>query len=217
MQLNVPIGRLLAARLDRISLLCAGLIAIGWFGMNTLVATFGHYAQATRFYQLGVVMLHPGALFIGYGSGHALEVAAFATIALLILLAVPVMPLMYAQRQAWLAGWLPLAWMIICALVISASGASGQAQAAAATGSSLHDDLVRLTGHLMQRAQDTLVSHIGIGAGGVLAGLACIALAVRATRMFRMAALRPSSVDGSRSSPPGWPGSALRSAPRSAR
>jgi hypothetical protein len=186
MQLHADVSK----RLDLIALACLGLIAIGWFDMDALVVSFGRFAQDTRFSELGVVLLHPAALFVGVGASHTLELWAFALLALTILFAVLAAPLLFPQREAWLAGWLPLALMLICFALLYGNGSSGQLDASASS-SGLHDDLIRLVGSVRQSVERSLVGHISVGAGGVLSLLASIALALRSTLNYRALAELP--------------------------
>jgi hypothetical protein len=213
MQRNADIAK----RLDVISLLCLGVVAIAWFGMDTLVVNFGRFTQSTPFYELGVIVLHPAALLVGVGTGHALELTAFTLLALTTLFVALAAPVLSTQRAAWLAGCAPLALMILCAALLYGNGSQQPPPVSSNPG--LHDDLMRLTNHVMQHAQNTLVSHISVGAGGIVAALASLALALRAialSRAQRRPGARLSSGDESRSSPLGSSESALRSMPHSA-
>ncbi|HWW19950.1 MAG TPA: hypothetical protein VNZ06_04020 [Steroidobacteraceae bacterium] len=173
----------IAKRLDVPSLIALSLVAIGWFGMNTLVISVGRLVQATRFYEVGVVILHPAALFLGVGSGHTFELTAFALLALLTLFAAMAAPVLFARRCAWLAGWAPLVLMLVCAALLYGDGSSPPPPAA---DPGLRGDLMRFANQLLQHAQDTLVSHISVGAGGILSALASLIVAVRSTRRFRV-------------------------------
>jgi hypothetical protein len=170
-------------RLDLIALLCLGLIAIGWFGMDALVVSFGRIGQNTRFYEFGVAMLHPAVLFVGVGTAHTIELWGFTLLTMATLITALAVPMLFPHRSAWLAGWLPLALMLICFTLLYSNGSSGQD--AAAYGSGLRGDLMRLANHAMQRAERPLISHISIGAGGVFALLISLVLAVRSTLNFR--------------------------------
>src|SRR5580658_3600810 len=141
MQRNADIAR----RLDVISLLCLGVVAIAWFGMDTLVVNLGRFTQATHFYELGVVVLHPAALFLGVGTGHALELTLFTLLALTTLFVVLAAPVLFPHRTAWLAGWAPLGLMILCAALLYGNGS--QEQTALTPNPSLHDDLMRFANH----------------------------------------------------------------------
>ena len=168
------------SRIDLMALSLLALIALSWLSLSTLTVTFGHYTQHTAFYQMGVILFHPADLFVGVGSSHALEETSFALLALATLGAV-LTPIFSERRHAWLTGWLPLALMIACfALLYSGGGSSTQSDAVASSGS-LHDDVLRLTNTLLQRTQNTLTTHISLGAGGVLSLLASLALGVRST------------------------------------
>jgi hypothetical protein len=179
MQRHADIGK----RLDALSLLCLSLVVIGWFGMDTTVVSFGHLVQSTRFYELGVIMLHPAGLFLGVGSGHTLELTLFSLLALLTLFAAVATPVVFAHRWAWLAGWAPLVLMLLSAGLLYSDGSSTPPPS---VDPGVRDDLIRLANHLLQHTQDAVVSHISIGAGGVLSALASIALAARSTRKFRV-------------------------------
>jgi hypothetical protein len=150
--------------------------------------SFGRLVQTTRFYELGVVVLHPGTLLLGVGSGHGLELTLFTLLALLTLSAAIAVPVMFPQRSAWLAGYAPLLLMLLCVALLYGNG-SGTPPAPPDPG--LRDEAMRLAGHLLQRAQDAVVGHISVGAGGILSALASLAMAVRSTRKFRAQSAAP--------------------------
>src|SRR5579862_5532076 len=64
------------------ALICLALIAVGWFAMNTLVVSFGPFTHITQFYEMGVVVTHPVALFVGVGESHAFTLTCFTLLAL---------------------------------------------------------------------------------------------------------------------------------------
>lgn len=175
MQRNVDI----AQRFDLFTLLCLALTTIGWFGMNTLVVRFGHFTQSTRFYELGVVLLHPSALFVGVGDSHTFALAIFCVLTMLALLVALAAPAILLRPHAWLTGWLPLALMLTCFALLYVSGTN--APAAVVADNSLRDDLMRLASHTMLRTQNALAAHIGVGAGAVLSLVAGLLLGIRST------------------------------------
>jgi hypothetical protein len=178
--------------IDSFALVCIATVALSWFGMDTLVVSFGHFTQGTRFYEMGVVLLHPATLFLGVGDGHAVLLVTFILLAMAGLLAALVTPIVSSDSRAWLAGWLPLMMMLLCFAALYGNGSGAQVDAAAA-GSTIHDSLLRLANHVMQHAQDALVAHIGIGSGGVLALVAGLALGVRSTRIYLGSSIFPSA------------------------
>jgi hypothetical protein len=167
-------------RPDALALVCLALIALGWFAMNTLVVNFGPFTHITQFYEMGVVVTHPVALFVGVGDSHALTLTCFTLLALATLFTVMTTTVAPVRRSAHLLGWLPLALMLVCFAMLYFGGPSPQIDAAAPD-SSVHDYLVRMAGHLTQHVQNTLVTHISLGAGGGLALLASALLGIRST------------------------------------
>jgi hypothetical protein len=174
------------SRIDLIALSLLVLIALSWLTMSTLTVSFGRYTQHTAFYQMGVILFHPADLFVGVGSSHPLEQTLFALLALATLGTV-LAPIFSSQRHAWLTGWLPLALMVGCFAQLYGAGTNAQLDTLTSSGS-LHDDVLRLADHLLQRAQNTLAMHISVGAGGVLSLLASLALGVRSTANYLSAA-----------------------------
>jgi hypothetical protein len=171
-------------RPDAVTLACLALIAFGWFGMNTLVVSFGRLAQATHFYEIGVALAHPVTLFIGVGEGHALLLGVSTLLAATGLLAVMAIPLLRAEPDAWLSGWIPLALMLTCLALLYFSGSGTPPARLDAGDPGLRADLLRLANHVMQRAQRALVAHISLGAGAVLSLSAGIVLGMHCTRRF---------------------------------
>jgi hypothetical protein len=173
------------------ALICLALIAAGWFAMNTLVVTFGPFTHVTQFYEMGLVVIQPVALFVGVGEGHALALSGFVLLTLATLFTALAASLISARPRAQLLGWLPLALMLLCFAMLYFGGPSPQIDAAAPQ-SSVHDYLVRMAGHLTQHVHNTLVTHISVGAGGELALLASLALGLRSTLKYRGASRQSS-------------------------
>jgi hypothetical protein len=171
------------------AVICLALIAAGWFAMNTLVVTFGPFTHVTPFYEMGVVVTQPAALFVGVGEGHTLALDGFALLALATLCTALTASLTSVRPGAQLLGWLPLALMLLCFAMLYFGGPSPQIDAAAPQ-SNVHDYLVRMAGHLTQHVQNALVTHIGMGAGGGMALLASLALGIRSTLNYRSASMQ---------------------------
>jgi hypothetical protein len=169
-------------RIDATSAVGIGLIAIGWFGMDSFNVAFPGYSQGTRFYQMLVILRHPAVLFTGIGGGHGLEVAVFTLLCVLALLAV-LAPLWSTHRAAWLAAALPLALMLACFALLN-SGSPGWQVEPASSSHALREDLLRFANDVMQRAQNHIARHVSLGAGGILSLLASAVLALRGTLMW---------------------------------
>src|SRR5579871_7039467 len=61
-----------------------GAVVVGWFGMNTLVVTFGPVQHNAHFYDLAVVMLNPRRLVFGWDPSPTLGTLAFSLFSLLV-------------------------------------------------------------------------------------------------------------------------------------
>lgn len=170
-------------RVDAASVACVGLIALGWFGMNSLVASLGALSQATRFYEIWVVLRHPTALIAG-SAAHDGEVLCF-TLLCLLLLALVLLGSWSVQRSHWLLGLAPLALMLLCfgALYIGGSAA------APAPDESLRGQFAQITNAALHRMQANVARHISLGAGAPLSLIASAVLAVRCLQRYRSAAV----------------------------
>ena len=204
------------AALDVVTATCIILIGVSWFGLNTLVFSIGRLSQSTRFYELLSVLRQSSLLLSGVGSGHGLETVAFTLVCLLALTAC-LAPWLSPRRSAWLAGTLPLALMLVCALALYYGGSSWPVDAAP---DSLRGHLIRWGNQSMQWATGEVAQRVRLGAGAYLGLFGSVVLAGRAALRYRAMALPAepaSSADVSTSNRPGRPESAFRGSAHSAR
>jgi len=178
----VPATSSTARNIDTISVIGILIIAAAWFGMDTLSVSFAGFSQGTRFFQMLAITRHPVLLFTGVGSGHNLEIMAFALLCIVSLLAV-LAPRFYHGRHVWLATLSPLVLMLLCFALLY-SGSPGWDVPPSSSEHALRADLMHFANDVMQRAQNQVASHVGLGAGGIMALLASLALAVHGTRKW---------------------------------
>jgi hypothetical protein len=184
-------GRAARTRVDFIAIGAVLLIAIGWFGLSTVVFTAGRFAQPTRFYELLAIMYHPVLLLTGVGDSHGLEVVLFSLVCWAVL-GLAVYAGLQASRHLRLAGWLPLLLMVVCLLALYPAGSSARHQAqlpaSMPIGRQLGQHLLQMAEgglqHMMQTAETRVAGHFSIGAGALLALLGSITLAARATTVW---------------------------------
>jgi hypothetical protein len=169
-----------AAKLDVTATVCIVLIAIGWFVMNTLVFTVGGLNQPTHFYQLAAIVEQPAMLLTGVG-GHEGAIVLFSLLCWLVLVVALLVPRRRSDWAAWLAGLAPLVLMLLA--LVALYRATGAVPSAPVT-HSLRDDLVRFGGDALLTVSGKVAQHIHLGAGGVLALLASVALAYHSVRRY---------------------------------
>jgi hypothetical protein len=164
-------------KIDSPTWLALACVLLGWFGLNTLVATFGPIEHTVRFYDLPMVMHDPRWLLIGVQEASALSRVVFGLVCLVVLTA-PLLPRLAFARVPYLLSAAPFLLMLLCGIVLYVKSSSTHIEASAGLG--------RLGGYLAKWANgatswsgDVVARHIAIGAGGYLSFLASGFLAVK--------------------------------------
>ncbi len=162
------VGRALRT-LEVSSKLAVAGILIGWFFIDYLVVSLGSLHHGVRFFDMSAMIADPARLFLGVDSSmHRLS---FSIICLACLSAPLAAPQLVKARVVWLAYLAPLALVVVCAaLLYSRTSAEFFA-----------DDVVRHGGGLAAK-------HISPAAGGYLALIGSLFLAVQGIRRFHLAA-----------------------------
>jgi hypothetical protein len=152
----------------------------GWFGMSTLVATFGPLQHAVRFYELPAAIKDPRWLLSGVGPAPSLSSIVFGIVCLIVI-AAPLLPrLGYSYSRAhirWLTSSAPLLLMLLCGITLYVKSSSVHIEA---------ESMGRLGGYVARWANgaigwtgDVVARHIAVGAGGYLSFIASGFLAVK--------------------------------------
>jgi hypothetical protein len=165
------------AKIDLPTWLALACVLLGWFGLNTLVATFGPVVHVVHFYDLPVVMRDPGWLVTGVDDVFPLARMAFGFVCLVAVTA-PLLPRLGFPKVPYLLSAAPFLLMLLCGIVLYVKSSSTHVDATAGLG--------KLGGYLAKWANgatawggDVVARHITIGAGGYLSFIASGFLAIR--------------------------------------
>jgi hypothetical protein len=176
-----------AARIDGLSLLALLALFIGWFLMDTLVASLGSLRHGLHFFDISAAIADPTRIFFGVEASF--RRIFFGGLCLACLLA-PLVPHWRSHRLAWAAYLAPLALMIFCGALLYAKS-SGDFFPAPSDAGSLGTSVMRFANDMVNRGSGLVSKHISVGVGGYLAFAGALVLAIQGTRHFR-------SHDGSR-------------------
>jgi hypothetical protein len=163
---------------SRIAIVC---VFFGWFLVDTLVVSLSSLQHGVRFYDMSAVIADPSRMFFGLqGSLHR---TLFIPLCIVCILA-PLLPHFRMMRVLWLSYVAPLALMVICAVLLYWR-TSGQFIAAPSYAGRAGGNLIQFANGLVHHGGDLVARHVSIGAGGYLALVASIVLALRGVRRFR--------------------------------
>jgi hypothetical protein len=169
-----------AARIDRTSLWALLALFVGWFFMDTLVASLGSLRHGLRFFDISAAIADPTRIF--FGVDGSLRRIMFGGICIACLLA-PLVPHWRSHRLAWIAYLAPLALMIFCGVLLYAKS-SGDFFPAPSDAGSLTRSVMRFANDMVNRGTGLVSKHISVGAGGYLAFAGALMLAIQGTRHF---------------------------------
>jgi hypothetical protein len=180
-----PLGKLSAAagRVDGLSLSAMAAIFIGWFLIDTLVATLGSLQHGVRFFDISAAIADPTRIF--YGVDSSFQRICFGLICFICLLG-PLLAQRRSHRMAWLAYLAPLALMVLCGALLY-SKTSSEFFSAPGDVNTLSSSALRFAHDLVHRGSGLVSKHVSIGAGGYLAFAGSLFLAVQGMRQLRRA------------------------------
>jgi hypothetical protein len=170
-----------AARMDGLSLLALLALFIGWFFLDTLVASLGSLQHGLRFFDISAAIADPTRIF--FGVDGSLRRIFFGGVCVACLLA-PLVPHWRSHRLAWAAYLAPLALMTFCGVLLYAKS-SGDFFPAPSDAGSLGTSVMRFANDMVNRGTGLVSKHISVGAGGYLAFAGALLLAIQGARHFR--------------------------------
>ncbi|HEY6482445.1 MAG TPA: hypothetical protein VIY54_02860 [Steroidobacteraceae bacterium] len=165
-------------RIDGLTWTATAALAVGWFWLDALVATFGPVHHAAHFYDFPLVIQDPKWLITGLGGAHGAGTLLFGLLCVAAI-AAPLLPRLGYRRAAWLSASAPLLLMLLCSILLYVRASSVHIESA--TLGRVGDYLARLANGTVTWAGDVVARHIAIGAGGYLAFLASLWLTLRGT------------------------------------
>jgi hypothetical protein len=177
------VARLLkaASQIEPASKVAIVCVFFGWFLVDTLVVSLSSLQHGVRFYDMSAVIADPSRMFFGLqGSLHR---TLFIPLCILCIFA-PLLPHLRLLRVLWLSYVVPLALMVICAVLLYWR-TSGEFIAAPGNAGRVGGHLIQFANDLVHHGGDLVAQHVSIGVGGYLALVASIVLALRGVRRFR--------------------------------
>jgi hypothetical protein len=177
------LGRALRAiaELDASTKLAMVCLVFGWFFMNTLVVSLGSLDHGVRFFDMGAVIADPTRLFFGVDT--SLQRILFGLVCLVCVMA-PLAPALAKRRSAWLVYLAPLVLIVVCGGILYWR-TSGDFFTAPSDANSINGSLLRFANDLVRRGSGMVSRHVSIGAGGYLALIGGVVLALQGVRRFR--------------------------------
>ncbi len=186
--LDVPTSRPLLGRgahafaeLESSTKLALVCVAMGWFFMNTLVASLGSLQHGVRFFDMSAIIGDPARLFFGVDAPF--HRTFFGLICLACLLA-PLAPHLQRKKSLWLCYEIPLALMLVCGVLLYVR-TSGDFFADPGAPNSMTGSLMHFANDLVRRGSDMVSRHISVGSGAYLSLLGSAVLASQGIRRFR--------------------------------
>lgn len=169
----------LTARFGLPTLVALALLAIGWFFINTVsIQVSSSYGIGLSFWKvLGMLNAPNGVMSALKGGGGSAGIYGFLCIGALL---APLAPQFWADKRAHLGGVLPLAFMLLVALMIYMGINDDVKQAQGAASMFGGEQAARMVNDMLSEA----MRAFSLGAGAYLALLASLYLAGRGVMKF---------------------------------
>lgn len=173
----------LTARFGLPTLAAMAALLAGWFFLSTVsIQVSPQYILGLSFWKLLGALNSPAGLMSGLG-GASGGSGLYGFLCVVALVA-PLAPQVWKDRRAHLGGMLPLAFMLLVALMIYSGVSDGLKQAQGMAGFLGGDQASRVTESVTSMMLREAMRAISIGAGGYLALLASLYLAGRGAMKF---------------------------------
>ena len=157
-------------------------ILVGWVFLNTLVVTVGPVQHGVRFFEFSAAIANPPRILFGLDNDHMFNSILFGVFCCAVALA-PLLARSLAPSLLTAAYFAPLALILMCGLALYLR-TSGDLLAAPDARNTLGSDLIRLANDLLNRGTGVAARSVAVGAGGYLAALGSVWLAVQGGRRW---------------------------------
>lgn len=154
----------------------AGLL-LGWFVLNTLVASFGPIQHVAHFYDLPLILRDPKRLLTGVEDVGTVSKLVFAAVCVAVGLA-PLLARLGNVRAPQLLSAAPFLLILVCGIVLYVRSSTAHIEAPETMGR-IGGLIARWANGAMTWSGDVVARHITIGPGGYLSFVASAYLAVR--------------------------------------
>lgn len=173
----------LTARFGVPTLAALAALFVGWFVLNTVaIQVSAQYGVGLSFWKLLGVLNSPSGLLDGLnGAGGSSGIYGFLCIVALI---APLAPYVWKDKRAHLGGVLPLAFMLLVALMIYLGISDGMKQAQGAAGMFGGAQAAQMAESMSSMMLREAMRAISVGLGGYLSLLASLYLAGRGVIAF---------------------------------
>jgi hypothetical protein len=172
------------APIDAPTWIALGATVIGWFLLDTLRIEWGPIDRRVPFYDLAVIIGSPVRLLTGVDGHRGFSTALFVTLCCVTLLT-PLLPSFWRSRFAWLTWIAPFAVMLSAALLLHSRTSNDSFPAGVGFSDTIANDLRHLTNHIFHHARESVARKVTLAAGGYVASIGTLYLAVRGIRGFR--------------------------------
>jgi len=179
--------------LDASSKLALIIVAMGWFFMNTLVASLGSFQHGVRFFDMSAIISDPTRLFFGVNAPFHRILFGLICLACLVAPLAPHLQVaptphepipLKSGKSLWLCYAAPFVLMVVCGVLLYIR-TSGDFFADPGDPNSMTGSLVHFANGLVRRGSDMVSRHFSVGAGAYLALLGSSVLASQGVRRFR--------------------------------
>lgn len=177
------LGRDVAARFGVDTLVGMAALVCGWFVLNTVsVRLAASYNMGLSLWKiLGVLNAPQGVMNALSGGGGS---AGFYGFLAVVALAGPLLPFFLKDARAHLAGWLPLAFLLLVCVTVYMGISDGVAQAQGAALAIGGRQAASMAAEMVSSMTQEALRAISIGIGGYLSVIASLYFAGRGTIRF---------------------------------
>lgn len=174
------------ARVDGATWLALACTALGWFGLNTLVASFGPIRHTAHFFDLPAAIADPLWLLRGLSAAHGFGTAVFVIICLLFLAAAAAAFARSAGARAPWGSFAPLTLMLLCSIVFYIKASATHIEPGTGMGP-VGGWIAHAANGAIAWTGDVVARHVTVGGGGYLSFAASGWLAWRGFQALRRA------------------------------
>ena len=175
----------MTARFGVPTMLAMAALVAGWFVLNTIaIQMSAQFGMGLTFWKILGMINSPAGLLMGLDGGSGGGSSGIYGVMCIVALVAPLAPQFWKDKRAHLGGLLPLAFMLVIALMIYLGINDGLKQAQGVAGFMGGNNASRMAEDVSSMMLREAMRAISIGAGGYLSLLASLYLAGRGAMKF---------------------------------